>query len=249
MRGALIAAGAVALAAAAWGAETRIRGGTMELQQKGEIVVFRNGVVLEREGDRLKADWMRTTRRRDRIEARGDVALFRRMSSTQTVEGFGQTGLYDTRTGASWLKGNRLPARADGSRSDRRGQAGRPARLVYTEILSSTSTRVLRLRADRFDFFEKEERATGSGEVYGETKDPETGALYEFWSETAEFFQAESKIVLSGTPAPKVRRTLKDKIETVNGNVITYHIDERRFLADGAARAHLVEDKSAGTRP
>lgn len=213
------------------GEQTTIEGGRMELIDKGEVVLFKGGVTLRRGNDVLQAAQMRTTRKKDRISANGNVRLFRRLSSTQTLKGYGQNGFYNSKTGDGYLVRGR-----------------KPARLIFVEVLSSTRTRRTDIFSDRIDFEQNPMRALATGSVYGKTIDPDTSEVYEFWSDRGEYKQSDSTVVLSGEPKPVVRLSKGDTYKRITGKTIIYNVKDQRFSAEGATKAVLVERKNESLR-
>ncbi len=205
-------------------AETVIKGGQMELNDKGEVVLFKDGVRLERDGDIVDARQMKTTKKRDKINASGNVKLFRKFSATETWKAFGETGYFETQTNNGYLIG---------------GAKG--AHMIRTELLSSTRTRQMDIFATRFDFSDERGHARASGKVYAKTVDPETAAQYEFWSEEADYDEKEKQIVLSGEVQSRVLQTERKGSKTVTGDTIVYRIDTRGFTSRGRAQAVFVE--------
>lgn len=217
-------------AAGLFAVETTIKGRRMDIIEKGQAVVFKGDVRLIRGGDLLTANEMRTTRARDSVTAVGNVRLFRRLSSTETVTAYGRSAFYETRTGAGHLEGN-----------------GKQARIIHSAVLSSTMTRRIEIRADRVDFFREGQRAIARGQVTGETTDPATKELYEFASPEAEY-QGENRSIILRTgggrrPAgrPVLTQTLGEERKTITGDRITYHLDDERLISEGGARAVLVQ--------
>ena len=164
-----------------FGIETTIKGGKMELLKKGEVVLFKEGVRLDRGPDSLKAREMETTNKRDKVKARGDVQFIRHMSSTETLRGFGRSGFYNTQKGEGYLQGGI-----------------RRAHLIYQEVITSTQTRRVDIYAKKIDFLRNRSKAIARHKVYGKTTDPESGDKYEFWADKAEYFGDEKKIILTG---------------------------------------------------
>lgn len=201
--------------------DTTIKGGRMELINKGESVVFTGGVQLDRGPDRLESARMETTRNRDKVTAKGNVRLFRRVSSTETLKGNGEIGFYDTRQGAGYLLGTKK----------------KQATVIRTEIISSTVARVVTVTADRIDFFRDTKRALATGAVKGDSADPETGDRYEFWSDEAEFDGEAKKITLSGDRQPLVIQTAAGERRSLRGDTIVYFTEQRRMTSEGNSRA------------
>lgn len=213
------------LSAPALAIDTTIEGGRMELVNKGNTVLFTDGVKLVRGIDQLKAARMETNQNRDRVFVKGNVRLLRTVSSTETWTGNGDKGFYDTQTGAGYLE----------------GEKDKKARVVHTEILSSTSTRIVTLYADRIDFEREKKRSTAKGRVQGDTVDPATQEKYEFWADQADFDGAANTIVLSGETQPLVVQTVKDGSRRVWGDKIVYNTETKNMLSEGNARAVFVD--------
>src|SRR4051812_41329151 len=87
------------------GEDTVIKGDTMELQDQGQRVLFRGGVKLTRGTDILKAHEMETNKGRDKVTATGNVELFRVLSPSEKLKGYGRKGFYDTNAGEGYLLG------------------------------------------------------------------------------------------------------------------------------------------------
>ena len=222
-----------ALAGAARAAETRITGGRMELLNKGADVIFKGNVRLERGGDLLLADEMRTTRERDKVTAIGNVRLTRTLSSTETVKAFGTRGHYNTQTGAGHLVGNR-----------------KQAHVVRYEEVSSTATRVTHLYANRIDFFRDEERALARGRASGSAEDPATGDRYEFTAPSAEYLGERRRVVLkteAGEDLPVLVQLSEGERRVVSGETVIYDIDEQHLVTQGRAKA-VLRGTGKGTR-
>jgi len=196
----------------------------MELQDQGETVLFKNGVTLERGTDELRAKRMSTNKGRDRISASGNVQLVRKLGLSEKIKGFGSAGFYDTTSGEGYLTGGSTKTH-----------------VVYTKVMSSTSTRVIDVYADRFDFSKQDSTAVASGHVYGRTRDPDTLNLYEFWSDSAVFQDSEKKVVLSGQTQPFVREIGREGERNVLGDIITYFYEGKHFISTGNARAVLQD--------
>jgi lipopolysaccharide export system protein LptA len=204
--------------------ETTVKGGHMELLDKGEKILFRDGVKLTRGTDVVTAKEMLTTKERDKVTATGNVKLFRTVSSTENWKGTGSEGFYNTRTGDGYLvkKKNK-------------------AELMRTEVISSTVTRHMNVFADRIDFAKESSKAVATGRVYGKTVDPDTNNLYEFWSDRAHYDGSGKKIILSGDSPSRVRETGERGIRNITGNVITYFMDTKKFISDGDAMAVFID--------
>jgi len=192
----------------------------MELLNKGETVVFSDGVSLVRSSDTLTADKMVTDKERDKIHAYGDVCLHRKMNDGESWKGYGAEGFYDTKPGTGFLLGK-----------------GKQAHLIYNQVLSSTETRKIDLFADRVDFSNPSQIGYAKGNVYGRTVDPGTSDLYEFWSQNAELDKQKNVIILSGRVQPLVTQTKGDEKKNIRGDVITYYIDSKKFVAEGKSQA------------
>ena len=206
--------------------ETTIKGGRMELINKGDSVLFTKGVRLNRGTDQIDARQMKTNRDRDKIEVKGDVKLFRRVSSTETWQGFGESGYYDTQEGSGYLLGSKKEQ----------------AKVIHTEMISSTSSRVVTLIADRIDFLRDTNKAYAKGSVQGTTVDPETGEQYDFWSDNADFDGEEKTVTLYGEAQPLVVQTTSDGRRTLRGDHIVYFTEEQRMTSEGHSYA-VFEDK------
>ncbi|MBV9079775.1 MAG: hypothetical protein JO102_01505 [Elusimicrobia bacterium] len=223
---ALLAAALLA-APLAHGVDTTIKGGRMEILNKGGEAVFTGGVKLDRGTDEMRAEEMRTNRERDKISAKGNVSLFRQTSATETWRAYGESGFYDTKTGDGYLVGKK-----------------KQARVIRTEILSSTATRQIEILADRIDFAKEGQRATAKGLVYGKTVDPDTGDLYVFESDQADYQGDDKQIILTGADLmPLLTQTGPKETRRVTGEKIIYYIDSRRLISEGSAQAVLRQEK------
>jgi lipopolysaccharide export system protein LptA len=205
--------------------ETTVKGGHMELLEKGEKVLFRDNVRMERGTDVVQANEMVTTKERDKLSARGNVRLFREVSSTETWRGRGAEGFYNTKTGEGYLVGR-----------------VEQANLIRTEVLTSTSSREINVLADRIDFERNVSQAVATGRVYTKTIDPETKNLYEFWSDRAVYDGANKMLTLSGDVQPRVKETASDGTKIITGNTITYQVERKVFVSDGDAVAVFLDD-------
>ncbi len=201
--------------------ETTIKGGRMELLNKGDTVRFSGGVRLNRGTDQLISENMQTNHERDKVYAQGDVKLFRKVSSTETWQAFGDKGFYDTQVGSGTLWGKGV----------------KRARVVHTEVLSSTMSRVVNLRADRIDFYRETKRAYAQGTVSGEAVNPENGERFEFQSEIADFDGDKKIITLSGKTQSTAVQYTKEGRRTVTGDKIVYYTELKRMKSEGHARA------------
>ncbi len=197
----------------------------MELLNKGEKVLFTGGVELNRGTDKVLAQKMTTNKKRDQVAVKGDVRLFRRVSSTETWEGAGDSGFYSTQLGSGYLMG------ANGVKSS----------IVHTEILSSTITRVVHIYGDHIDFSRTPQQATATGRVVGKTIDPQSGDHFDFWSDHAFFDGQANEITLSGTPQPLVIQTLEKGRRVMKGDKIIYFNQSQRMISEGNAEA-VFED-------
>ncbi len=215
-------------AARAFAVETTIKGGRMELVNKGESVVFSEGVQLDRGGDQLKAKKMKTNRDRSQIYAEGNVQLFRQVSATETWHAYGESGYYDTKAGGGYLT----------------GPEKNKAHVIHTEIITSTSSRVVHLYAYRIDFFREVKNAFAKGAVHGSTVDPSTGEQYEFWSDEANFEGAKNTLTLTGSPQPVVIQTLATGKRTVKGDKIVYNTELKTMASEGNAEAIFEDEKT-----
>ncbi len=200
--------------------DTTIKGGKMELVDKGENIHFTGGVRLEKGTDVLIADQMTTNRNRDKVHAVDNVKLNRKMENGEEWQGFGAEGFYNNNTGDGYLLGR-----------------AKQAQIIYNQVLSSTATRRMNVWADRVDFSKSNESGLAKGHVYGRTVDPETNELYEFWSENADYNRQKGTIVLYGSPQPLVLQTLGQDRKEVRGNVITYFVQNKRIISEGLAKA------------
>lgn len=214
------------IAASAIAVETTIKGRRMDILEKGEAVVFTGDVRLVRGDDILTANEMRTTRTRDSVTATGNVRLYRRMSSTESLTAYGQRAFYETSTGGGYLVGNH-----------------KQARVVHAAVLSSTMTREMEIRADRIDFYREGQRALAKGKVTGETLDPQTRNYYEFASPEAEYRGDAREIVLradnvtSPGNKPIVVQLTAEERRTLTGDSITYHLEGERLESVGGSKA------------
>jgi len=206
--------------------ETTIKGGSMELIQNGEWVHFKGGVELERDHDRLVAQEMKTTKERDQITAWGKVRLFRKMTESETLQGFGHKGFYSTKKGSGYLLGAR-----------------ERAEIHYQQILPQKVVRDLYVFANQIDFVEEKTRAVAKGNVYGKTRDPETKEFYEFWADKADYFGDEKKIILTGETKPIIQQTLGADRKEITGEVLTYFMDSRKIVAERKAEAVHIGKK------
>lgn len=200
----------------------------MELLNKGDTVLFHDGVRLEREFDTLEANEMQTNKTRDKVNAQGDVRLFRQISATETWHGYGESGFYNTQNGTGFLLGDNK----------------KKARVVHTEILTSTMSRVMNVTADRIDFSRGAKTANAKGFVQGATTDPWTGERYEFWADQADFDEENNKVTLYGAYQPIVIQSLIQGRRTIKGDKIIYFSLEQRFRSEGNATAVFEEDRS-----
>lgn len=200
--------------------DTTIRGGRVELLNQGETILFTGGVQLVRGSDTLHADQMKTNKTREKVHAQGNVRLFRRVSPEETWKGFGESGFYDTKTGTGYLL-----------------EGKQKAHLIRNEILSSTITRRVDLFAARFDFSKEKSHAIATGSAYGKTTDPANGDVYEFWSDQADYYGTDRRVVLSGSRQPRLVQTAPDQISTLTGDVITYDINTQVLMSVGQAQA------------
>jgi lipopolysaccharide export system protein LptA len=216
----------MAMASSVGAVETRIKGGRMELLNKGDTVAFDGGVRLERGSDTVKADHMTTNGARDKVSAHGNVTLLRLVSSTETWRGYGSSASYDTKTGAGTLIGDK-----------------QRAHLIRTTVVVSTTEAVQKMDifAKRFDFKEGGKHALARGDVYGKSSDPDTGAGYEFWSDEALYDANSRLITLTGSTQPKLKQTTSEDFKTVIGDTITYQIDNRKLVSSGNAEAVFTD--------
>jgi lipopolysaccharide export system protein LptA len=229
----VLLATALALAGTAGAIDTTIKGGRMELLNQGDQVRFEGGVTLERGNDILRAAEMVTNKTRDKVNVKGDVRLLRRMPNNESWKGYGATGFYDTKSGGGYLQGGK-----------------ERAHIVHVEVISSTQTRRTDLYAKRFDFKNKGASAVGNGNVYGTVTDPQTGDMYEFWSDRADYDGDSRKIVLSGARQPLVKQTGTGPTRTIRGDTVTYFVEQRRMISEGNAQVVTTEMPSEkGTRP
>lgn len=207
-----------------WGVDTQIKGARMEIINKGETVIFSGGVRMTRGTDVLTAKKMTTDKKRENINAIGNVKLTRTLPQGEKWQGFGKKGFYNTVKGTGYLLGGM-----------------KKAHVIYTEVLSSTMTRKIDIYSQRFDFSRPKEKSVAKGKVYGKSRDPETNELHEFWSDKAEYFRGEKKITLSGKSQPKVRQSKGKTEKIITGDVIFYYIDTERFVSEGDAQAVFIE--------
>lgn len=222
----VVLAAALAMPAPARAIDTVIKGGRMELRDKGDIVYFTDGVRLTRGPDRLVAREMVTTKSRDRVTAIGDVKLHRDVSEQEKWDGTGEKGYYDTRSGTGYLLRGR-----------------RRAHLTQTKIISSTATQKVDIDADRFDFERDPKIAVATGDVFGTTTNPDTGDVFRFWAEKAVYDGNERKVTLTGNPKPKIHQHVADGERTITGQVIIYYIDSQRLVSKDDAEAVFTEEK------
>jgi lipopolysaccharide export system protein LptA len=208
--------------------ETRIKGGRMEMINKGETVLFVDGVQLDRGTDRVQANRMETNKQRDQVKTKGNVRLFRQVSSTETWQGFGESGFYNTQNGTGYLL----------------GEGKKKARIVHTEVLSSTVTRVVHLTADRIDFMREAKKATAKGFVQGDSVDQITGDRYEFWSDVADLDGESNKVTLYGASQPIVIQTAVEGRRRVRGDKIVYFTESHRLSSEGNAEAVFEDERS-----
>jgi lipopolysaccharide export system protein LptA len=207
--------------------DTTISGGRMELLNKGDKVLFTGGVELNRGADKVLANKMTTNKKRDRVRVEGNVRLYRKISSTETWEGTGASGFYNTVHGSGYLEGAK----------------GVKAHIVHTEILSSTSTRIVHIYADRIDFSRAPQSATATGRVEGKTVDPQTGDHFDFWAEHAFFDGTTKELTLDGTPQPVVIQTLVDGRRVLKGDKIVYFNETQHMTSEGNAEAVFEDAK------
>jgi lipopolysaccharide export system protein LptA len=222
----------VFLGAIAWASDdTVIKGGKMELINKGEEVVFSHGVKMEQGTDTLTANTMRTSNNRDKITADGDVRLLRKVSSTETWHGSGEKGFYDASGGMGYLLGGK-----------------KRAAIKKVEVLTSTITRVMELWGDRIDFMRESKLTKATGHVEGKTTDPKTSDEYEFTSENAVYDGKTKILVLSGERNSSVVQKGKENKRQVWGRTITYYVDSNRMVSDGSAQA-VMENRAKASSP
>lgn len=210
----------------AWGVDTTIKGGRMELLDKGNKVHFTDNVRLERGSDVLQSREMITNKGRDKVTAKGNVQLLRVVSENEQYRGTGASGFYDTQTGEGYLIGQNPKAH-----------------MIYTEVLSATATRHLDVYAERFDFYKTKSDVSADREVYGKTIDPETQNIYEFWSDQAFYNGQSKKVDLTGTVQPIVKEQGEKGRKDVRGDRITYFLDSRRFISEGNAQAVFIDEE------
>ncbi len=213
------------------GEDTIIKGGKMELINKGQEVVFSGGVKMTQATDVLTAREMRTTQNRDKISAKGDVKLFRQVSATETWKGSGEKGAYDANSGMGTLWGGKDPAFIN-----------------KTEIVSSTMTRSVDLWADQIDFFRDNKMAKAVGRAQGKTVDPQTNDQYEFWSDQAVYDGKGKVLVLTSKTRARILQTGQTSKREVFGRMITYYVDSGRMVSDGDAQAVMVDPPAADKR-
>lgn len=200
----------------------------MELINKGQEVVFSGGVKMTQATDVLTAREMRTTQKRDKITAKGDVKLFRQVSATETWKGSGEKGSYDAASGMGTLWGG-----------------VNPAAINKSEIVSSTMTRIIDLWGDQIDFFREIKMAKAVGRAQGKTVDPHTGEQYEFWSDQAVYDGKMKVLVLTSKTRARILQTGQTSKREVFGRTITYYVDSGRMVSDGEAQAVMVDEKNA----
>jgi lipopolysaccharide export system protein LptA len=179
-------------------AETIIKGAKMEIINKGESMIFSGGVKMLRGDDIVESETMKTNKTRDKIFAEGNVRLFRKTSSTETWQGFGKNGYFDNQSGSAYLTGN-----------------GKQAHVIRTEILSSTSSRVTDIYADRIDIFKAKETAKAQGQVSGIGVDPDTKDKFQFNSDVADYDGKLKTLILSGSSQSTLTQTSIDAKRTI----------------------------------
>jgi lipopolysaccharide export system protein LptA len=208
--------------------DTVIKGDTMEVQDRGEKVIFLGHVILDKGADRIWADRMETNKGRDKVFANGNVKLLRHMSSTETINAFGREGMYDTHSGAGFILGQK-----------------EQSHVIYSQVLSSTLTRTVDILADRFDFSRATATGTATGNVYGTTFDPETKDLYKFWSDIAVYDNVEKTIHLTGKVQPHTEQQNTGIERHMHGNEITYFYESKKFISKGDAMAVIIKTSTS----
>lgn len=219
--------GFLALSGRCFAADTTIKGGKMELLNKGQEVLFTKGVRLERGKDIIEAQQMKTDKSRKKIFASGKVKLFRKNSSTESWKGQGDTGFYNTESGEGYLVGN-----------------SKPAFVTRTEIVSSTQSRTVDLWAHQIDFFEQHQQAEANGNVTGQFVDPETMDKYEFLSDRAKFDGKTNELILSGETLPSVTQNSLSSRRRIVGETITYNSQSRKMVSEGQSQVVMEERES-----
>ena len=96
----------------------------------------------------------------------------------------------------------------------------------------------------RLDFFKNKYEAVAKERVYGKSVDERNGSIYEFWSDQAEYFGKEKKLVLTGETQPRVKQTEGKSEKRVTGDKIIYYIDSRDFIAEGDAKAVFYDPEA-----
>ena len=213
-------------------AETTISGNTMELVDRGESVLFKGDVKLERGTDVIKADWMQTSKYKDKINAKGQVELQRFMPDGEKIKAFGDTAFFNSKSGEGYILGSRKKL----------------SHVIYTQVVSSTASKTLDMYAKRFDFSENATTGTASGTVYGKSPDEESGMPYEFWSDQADLDNQSKSIRLTGIVQPKVKQAFPGGNRTITGDTIVYSYEAKKFQAQGRAQAVFVEIKKAESK-
>lgn len=218
-------------ATVSYAVDTTIKGGRMELLDKGTTILFKGGVTLHRGEDVLKANEMKTTNRRDKVEATGNVRLLRTLARGETVRATGRRGFYDTKTGEGYLV----------------SEGEKQAHVIYRDVSISTSPRRVDIFADRIDFARAANEGVATGDVKGDTTDPATGEKVYFWADKAVYRLGDRQIVLTGATQPRVQQHTAAGKRQISGETIIYYIDSRRMIADGDAEAWFVEKDDGET--
>ncbi len=213
-------------------AETTITGNSMELLDRGEEVLFTGKVKLERGTDVIKAGWMKTSKYKDKVNAKGNVELLRTMPDGEKVKAYGDEAFYNAETGQGHILGTKK----------------KKSHVIYSQVVSATATRTLDMYAHRFDFSENTSTGTARGAVYGISPDVQTGTPYEFWSEKADLDNQKKNIHLTGETQPKVRQAIDNGSRTIVGDSIVYSYETKKFEANGRAQAVFVDIKKEETK-
>src|SRR5690349_18993757 len=100
---------------------TTIKGDTMELLNKGESVLFKGDVVLERGTDVIKAERMETSKFKDKVRAKGKVELIRSMPNGDKLKAYGEEAFYNAKAGDGYIFSER-----------------KPSHVIYHQVITST---------------------------------------------------------------------------------------------------------------
>jgi lipopolysaccharide export system protein LptA len=210
--------------------DTTIKGDTMELIDKGNIVKFKGHVVLHRGTDVLKANHMETTKTREEVKASGRVELLRDLDTGEKLKAFGDRGFFNTTTGDGYLVGEK-----------------KLSHVIYHQSVA-TGTRVMDVYADRFDFSQTQSTGVATGRVNGTTRDAATGTDYQFWAPKAEIHQGRQQVHLTGgDDKARVRQVNESGDREIEGVAITYNLEKRTLHAVGNAQAVFVDRGPKGT--